>query len=152
MIQFSYSLWSHGWARAFIGNGRVEVKVTASYLTDALGDFVDAVQRLFTEDRTECIWEEEPGEFLWKLHNEGVRCVVEVFQDGRVPEIFSGDDDLLHFGGEVEGAIQKLLDELGVEGYLKKWGHPFPQEAYSKLKQAIEGERKLRALNSKEAE
>lgn len=144
MIRFDYQLQSHGWAVAVVGDEHAEVSVPASYLCDALRDFVDAVQSLFTSEGAECIWEEEPGQFCWKFRRAGVRCAVEVFLNNEQQAIFSGDDDLLHFSSQVENVLQKLLDEWGEESYLKKWGHPFPQEAHRKLGQAINIERKLR--------
>ena len=144
MIRFNYRLQSHGWAVAVVGDEHTEVSVPASYLCDALRDFVDAVQSLFTSETADCSWEEEPGQFCWKFRRTGARCAVEIFQNNEEQAIFSGDDDLLHFGSEVESTLQKLLDEWGEESYLKKWGHPFPQEAHRKLGQAINIERKLR--------
>jgi hypothetical protein len=41
MIRFAYTLRSHGWARAVVGNENAEASVSASYLSDALGDFVE---------------------------------------------------------------------------------------------------------------
>jgi hypothetical protein len=127
-----------------VGDERAEVSVPASYLCDALRDFVDAVQSVFATESAECIWEEEPGQFCWKLRRAGVRCAVEVFRNNEEQPIFSGDDDLLHFSSEVERALQKLLDGWGEERYLKEWGHAFPLEAHRKLSQAIKMERNLR--------
>ena len=144
MIRFDYRLRSRGWAVAVVGDENAQVSVPASYLCDALRDFVDAVQSVFTTDGAECIWEEEPGRFRWKLRRAGIRCAVEVFRNNEDQAIFSGDDDLLHFSSEVENALQKLLDEWGEERYFKQWGYAFPQEAHRKLSQAIKSERNLR--------
>lgn len=145
MIRFAYTLRSHGWARAVVGNENAEASVTASYLSDALCDFVAAVQELFTKDTAECIWQQEPGEFHWKFRRVGVRCVVAVFWNGEQQPIFSGEDDFLHFSSQVEDALQRLLDERGEKAYLENWGHPFPHEAHDKLSHAINVERKRTA-------
>ena len=144
MIRFDYRLGSHGWARAVVADEKAEVTLPASYLCNALADFVDAVQRVFTTDRAECVWEEEPGQVCWKFRRDGTQCSVEVFWNNEAQATFSGNDDVLHFGSEVECALQRLLNEWGQEGYLKQWGYTFPQEAHRKLSQAIQAEQKRR--------
>jgi hypothetical protein len=133
---------SHGWARATIGDEHSEVSVAASYLSDALGDFITGVETLFGTERSECIWEIEPGAFCWKFGREGSRCTVQVFRNDENAPVFSGEDSLLHFSSEVKSAVQKVLDERGEQGYLDKWGHPFPEKSYRKLAQLIDRERK----------
>ena len=142
MIRFGYTLRSHGWARAVVSNENAEVSLTASYLSDALSDFVDAVQKLFTNDSAECIWQQEPGEFHWKFRRLGVRCVVAVFWNAEKQPIFSAEEDFLHFSSQIEDALRRLLDEHGEKAYLENWGYPFPHEAHRKLRQAINVERK----------
>lgn len=143
MIRFDYRLRSHGWAVAVIGDENAEVSVPASYLTDALCDFIDAVRRVFTTERAECLWQIEPGQFCWMLRRTGSRCTVEVLRNNEEQAIFSGSDDLLHFGSEVESTLQKLLAEWGEERYLTQWGHAFPHEAHGKLSQALKIERNV---------
>jgi hypothetical protein len=142
MIRFNCELQSHGWARATIGDEHPEVSIAASYLSDALGDFISAVESLFGTERSECIWEIEPGEFCWKFGREGSRCTVEVLRNTENAPVFSGEDGLLHFSSEVDNAFQKLLDEWGEQGYLEKWGHPFPEKSHAKLARLIDRERK----------
>jgi len=142
MIRFNCKLRSHGWAVAVVGDEHSEVSVTASYVNDALCDFVEAVVSLFGTERSECIWEIEPGRFYWKFGREGTRCTMQVFRNNENEPLFSGDDDLVHFGSEVENAFQKLLDEWGEQGYLNNWGHPFPEKAHRKLALRIDKERK----------
>jgi len=123
-----------------VANGGSEVSIRASYLSDALRDFVDAVQSLFAAETAKCVWEEEPGRFCWKFRRDGRQCFVEVFQNDGDQAIFSADDDLLHFGSEVESTLQKLLDEWSEDLYFKQWGYAFPKEAHQKLRRAIQSE------------
>src|ERR1700730_4235319 len=143
MIQFKYQLTGAGWAIATIANEQTEMTVPASYLCDALRDFVDTVQSLFVTDTAKCIWEEEPGAILWEFRRRGPRIAVDVrWHDGRAG--FAGDDDLLHFSSEVHRELESLLATWGSEQYQKQWRHPFPEEARNKLKQAIKLERDRR--------
>jgi hypothetical protein len=146
MIRFKYHLRSHGWARAVIADEDAQFTVTASYLSDALTDFVDSVQRVFTTDKAECVWEQEPGQVCWKFRRDGIRCSVELFWDSEEQAKFSSDDDLLHFGSEVEKALRTLLEEWGETGYFQQWGYAFPHEAHRRLSEAIEMERNRRGL------
>jgi hypothetical protein len=144
MIRFDYQLRSHGWAVAVVANESSEISLRASYLSDALRDFVDAVQSLFIAETAECVWEEEPGRFCWKFRRAGLRCFAEVFRDNEEKAIFSADDDLLHFSSGVETALQKLLGEWGEDRYFKQWGYAFPKEAHHKLRSQIKTERSRR--------
>jgi hypothetical protein len=145
MIQFKYQLRGAGWAAATVANGQTEIIFPASYLCDALRDFVDTVQSLFFTDTAKCIWEEEPGAVQWEFRRRGTRVDVDVrWHDGR--DVFGGDDDLLHFALEVNRELERLLTKWGPEGYLKQWRHPFPEEAQGKLMRAIKDERERRRV------
>jgi hypothetical protein len=146
MIHFIYQLKSHGWALATISDGQTEVTFPASYLCDALRDFVDALASLSTASSAECMWQEEPGQVRWSFRRAGDRVTVHVSWADENHGTFSADDDLLHFGEEVNKELRNLLNEWGVKGYLDKWGHPFPQEAHNKLEQALIHERKQRQI------
>ena len=137
MIHFKYRLGkSPGWAAATITHERAELTVPASYLCDALRDFVDALQSVFVTNSAECNWEEEPGAVKWEFRRSGSRLTVKAnWHDER--ESFAADDDLLHFSSEVDRELDGLLAEWGADRYLKQWHYPFPQEAHNKLKQAI---------------
>ena len=62
MISFSYRLTGSGWALAELSDEKIGERIRASYLCDALRDFVDAVASVFSAESAECFWEEEPGE------------------------------------------------------------------------------------------
>jgi hypothetical protein len=143
MIDFTYRLTGAGWAVATIGNERTEMTVPASYLCDAVRDFVDAVQSLFLTNSAECIWEQEPGAVRWEFRRNGRTLAVKVeWHDKR--SSFAGDDDVLRFGSKVDRELDDLLATWGPERYQKEWRHAFPQEAHDKLKQAIRLERQRR--------
>lgn len=147
MISFTYRLTGSGWALATIANEQSEMKIPASYLCDALRDFVDAVQSLFVADSAQCMWEQEPGLVIWELRRDGPNVAVKVFWDewDHEGESFAGDDDLLRFSGQVDRELDGLLVTWGADGYLRKWHlHPFPHEAHTKLKQGIQMESERR--------
>jgi hypothetical protein len=147
MISFSYRLTGSGWALAELSDEKIGARIPASYLCDALRDFVDAVASVFSAESAECFWEEEPGEVRWKFRRAGDRLNVQVLWDE--DQKFYGDDDLLHFSSQVNAALLKLLDDWGADGYLKKWKYPFPHEAHRKLEQAVALEQRRRASASR---
>jgi len=144
MILFTYKLTgSPGWALATIANERSEMKVPASYLCDALRDFVDAVQSLFATDSAQCMWEQEPGLVIWEFRRDGPNVTVKVYWD-HDGESFVGTDDLLRFSEQVDRELDGLLAAWSEDGYLKKWHYPFPNEAQTKLRQGIQRENERR--------
>lgn len=71
--------------------------------------------------------------------------MVKVCRDNDPRETFAGEDDFLHFCSELDRALDALLTEWGLEGYLQKWDrYPFPREAHAKLKQVIRLEQESR--------
>jgi hypothetical protein len=151
MVSFRYQLTGSGWALATLANEQSEMKIPASYLCDALRDFVDAVQSLFIADGAQCVWEQEPGLVTWEFRRDGSELVVKVYWDEpkrqgeSQAESFVGNDDLLRFSRQVDTELDGLLATWGEDGYLKKWHlHPFPHEAHTKLKQRIKMESERR--------
>jgi hypothetical protein len=143
MIRFTYLLKGAGWAIATVADEETEMAVPASYLCDALRELTDTVHSLFVCDSAECLWEQEPGEVHWGFRRNGANLTVRVrWHDDR--ESFVGDDDLLHFGSEVDRELDGLLVQWGTEKYTKAWGYPFPREAHAKLKLVIQQERQRR--------
>jgi hypothetical protein len=116
MIHFTYRLSGTGWAVATIANEQTEMTVPASYLCDAVRDFADAVQSLFTMNSTECVWEQEPGAVRWEFRRNGPSMTVKVeWHDERAS--FVGDDDLLRFSSAVDKELDDLLATWGPEQY-----------------------------------
>lgn len=63
-IEFHYELTGTGWAECNISIGGSRCELTASYLSDALGDFASAIEDLLrwdTDARARFV--EEPGEY-----------------------------------------------------------------------------------------
>ena len=148
MISFSFQLTGSGWAVAELNDEKSSARIPASYLCDALRDLVAAVESVFSAESAECFWQEEPGEVHWKFQRRGDRVTVAVFWN-KEKALFDSEDDLLHFGSQVTVALQKLLDEWGVDGYSKKWGYPFPVEAHHGLEQAMALEQRRRATGNR---
>lgn len=59
-----YKVFDHGWSACIVDIAGKTRKVTASYLTDALADLLDATNLIFQGEATvKFSFEEEPGEY-----------------------------------------------------------------------------------------
>jgi hypothetical protein len=149
VLEFSYRLTGFGWSEARIADATGEATVTASYLSDALRDLVDAVC-VITEGKLEsrCSWDEEPGEYRWIFNRDSnaARLKILVFDElwsdkpdteGRL--IYTTEQPILRLARLVLSECQRLLNDLGEDGYHREWGaHPWPTTSIDRLRLAIE--------------
>ncbi len=72
MFSFSYQLGTAGWSTAAVSDGERTVALTASYLSDALGDLTRAVIALLRgAEQATLTWHEEPGVTAWRFERQG---------------------------------------------------------------------------------
>jgi hypothetical protein len=65
-LAFSYQLQGHGWAECRLEIDDQHATLTASYLSDALGDLASATTAaLRGHPRPTASFAEEPGEYRW---------------------------------------------------------------------------------------
>jgi len=143
-VEFAYELVGTGWAAAHITHGDQTVEITASYLSDALGDLLLAVWTL-TEGETDArySWDEEPGEYRWLFHRDGDSVDMHVLEFGELwggrPDehgrtVFRAHVPLRSLVVAVAGAAVGVEEQHGHEGYRKKWvDHDFPADTLSHL-------------------
>ena len=68
MIEFDYRLVGTGWSEARVADAHRHAVSTASYLSDALGNTIEAVAPVVEgAGEPRCSWDEEPGEYRWIL-------------------------------------------------------------------------------------
>jgi hypothetical protein len=147
MITFTFSRIHAGWVTATICAGGEEHAIIASFTPmDAIRDFVDAVASLSTTPLATCRWHQEPTEVQWQLHRTGddvdINLTLHDEISARRPElldriIFQGATNWIGFCKQVLEALLKIRTSLGVDGYEREWGYPFPTEACNKLERAI---------------
>ena len=145
-VAFSYALTGTGWSAAELTVGQTVRDVSASYLSDALGDLLGALVQLTEADgEARVSWEEEPGEFRWILTRTGDDLAIRLlwFDDLYPPQPdeqgLVGIDDTCAFTAFVQavaGAARAVLGEHGEDGYLERWvEHPFPTAHLHALEQ-----------------
>jgi hypothetical protein len=157
LFEFEYRLTGSGWSEAYVGQAGQWLRPTASHLTDALRALVSAVVAMLEgRDRVACIWEEEPGEFLWLLERE--RDLVDLTIVWR-PDWWAGPSDADQWfvppddtagdprlrvrsspaaiGNAVLAALDRLLNDVGRFEYEQSWGKPFPEAEHQQLRRLV---------------
>ncbi|HEX5584002.1 MAG TPA: hypothetical protein VFX08_10040 [Gaiella sp.] len=136
-MRFEYRLAGTGWAEAQITDDHASASLTASYLSDALGDLLAAVRAVRTgSTEVRCSWEEEPGEYRWvfRRSRDDIALRILWFDDqydseadetGRV--VFETTQKVDALVAAIASAAQRVLDEHGEAGYVARWvEHAFP--------------------------
>ncbi len=136
-LEFTYRVTGKGWSRARIADEHAWVELTASYLSDALGDLLEAVGWILEgAAEARCSWQEEPGEYRWIFTREGsdVRLRILAFADQMVMQ--PDDEGQLVFetvqpesvlAATIADGAQAVLAEMGETAYLAEWiDAPFP--------------------------
>ena len=144
MIRFEYRLTGRGWSAATIADHEMTAELTASYLSDALGNLARAVVGLLRGVETATVsWAEEPGEYRWLLARTDDHLSIRILwfnsqyprrpnEEGRA--VFETSCRLVDFAGQVTSQLRMLLDTLGEAGYKKQWvQHEFPRAEYDTL-------------------
>ncbi len=141
-----------GWAAAHLTDGDNELTVTGPYSpVDVVRDLVGAVQRLQTAEAADCCWSQEPGELHWKLRrtNEDLELEILRFSRGVIPghhegeavSVFKSRTKWVIFARQLLSCLESIKTDMGSEGYELAWRHPFPAEAFEKLRIAIQREK-----------
>jgi hypothetical protein len=144
-ISFNYQLTGVGWAMCTVGIYGQKCVTTASYLSDALQALVCGINHiLLGGSEARFRFDEEPGEYRWILKSIGDGCVsVRILEfddlwaekpDAEGKPIFEVSCPIHHLGGALLVALNRLLEEHGLDGYKKQWGATeFPTKDYLRL-------------------
>ena len=122
-IDIAFDLTGIGWLECRIRVGGSRTNVTASYISDAPGDFLGAVIAIVRGDpsATVTFWN-EPGRYRWTLErisSKWVRIEILGLPDKHV--VYHADCLLRDFAVEVVSAFDRLRQKYGEAGYLAKW-------------------------------
>jgi hypothetical protein len=136
---FTFTRVHAGWVGAEVRTPSDVQAVDASYLSDAIRDFADAVASLVTAPTATCIWEQEPGELEWHFSRSGDQLTVSVslLLHGSRQPLFTRPLQYCSFCRDVLDSMHRLKNSLGPAEFEKEWGYPFPDEAALKLQRAI---------------
>jgi len=149
-VEFDYRLVGTGWAEGWLAIGDEHVCLTASYLSDALGDLLAAVLLLLEDGAApvEVSWDEEPGEyrFVFVPEGDGTSAVTVLWfdelrsgrpnSDGR--PILAATCKVADLAATVASGARAVLEEWGTTGYRRKWvDHDFPLPQLEQIEQTL---------------
>ncbi|MCV2423489.1 hypothetical protein [Paucibacter sp. DJ2R-2] len=148
-LSITYELVGSGWSKCTIEDGEESCSVSASYLSDALGNLVVAAFSALSGFASISFgFDEEPGEYRWVIEQtEPNQIQIQILEfedlwgckpnaDGKV--LLSTTCRPLVFAAAVQRAAAAVLAEHGEEGYLGKWmEHPFPIRQLSLLSELV---------------
>jgi hypothetical protein len=130
-----------------VSDGEHTVTLTASYLSDALGDLTRAVVALLQgAEQAALTWDEEPGVVDWHFERQGdeVDVCIMLFDGWRgyyascrqpVEPPFRVRCPLSRLAGEVLDELWRIHETMGVDGYKERWKlHAFPLQEYEQLR------------------
>ena len=144
-IEVQYKLVGTGWSECFLDVYGQSCTVTASYLSDALGEFVKALNHILGGgNEAKLSFDEEPGEYRWILkRSEDNELLIKIIE---FSELWGNKDDAegkviyevtcpaQEFGKALLVSLNRLLDKYGVDGYKEKWvDAEYPVEQYIEL-------------------
>jgi hypothetical protein len=144
-VRFQYELPGAGWSACTLEVDQASVKVTASYLSDALRSLLSALCRILTgETESTASFDEEPGEYRWKfyrLDEHRLKLVILEFDelwshepdsDGKC--IFDIEYRIRPIADAIYDGCKILLALHGRDGYKAQWlSDDFPDEEFSQL-------------------
>jgi len=136
---FTFTKIHAGWVDAEVHTPSGVQAVDASYLSDAIRDFADAVASLITAPAATCKWEQEPGELEWDFSRSGDHLTITVsflIRSDR-QSLFVCSFQYQSFCRDVLDSMFKLKNALGLAEFESEWGYPFPAQAALKLESAI---------------
>lgn len=154
-MKFIYKLDGAGWANCHIEINSKEHSFTPSYLTNALGDLLQALlevnplytEKAYADDGSGFFWDEEPEEIEWNFRylDDGKMLLritsYEAVSDTEILKkvALSTECSYDKFLGEVLNEVEKILEEYGIVGYKNMWiAHDFPLSAFLQLKYYLE--------------
>ena len=138
MISIRYTLVGTGWSECLVELDGSQARLTASYLSDALGNLAAATLALLRGSEIQRVaFDEEPGEYRWVLRQfvpgrMSLRIVEfsELWSDAADDEgtvLLRGSCETSAFATAVLEALDSVLEEHGERGYARTWAeHPFP--------------------------
>jgi hypothetical protein len=143
-MSITWTLSGKGWADCLVADDQAQAEVTASYVTAAPDELLEAVTKVvLREGETRVQSEAEPTVFRWIFHREGDQVWIQLLElpdrtrhDNAGTEIWSSWQTVDSVARSFIRAFDDVVVEHGESRYQDKWGHPFPRTELDKLKTA----------------
>ncbi|MFC0350635.1 hypothetical protein [Undibacterium danionis] len=150
-LKIIYELVGTGWSKCMVEVGERRAELSASYLSDALGNLVLFACAAGSGFHSVSFgFDEEPGEYRWVAESiDANLLLVRILEfpdlwghkpntEGKVLLEFQIAPRLL--AQAVFATANEVLQKYGSKGYAEKWAlHSFPERELAMLKTAIDG-------------
>jgi hypothetical protein len=140
----AFELVSAGWLLVDVDDGRGPQRLYASFLTPAMDDLLAACAAVADgAPHARLTWNGEPTGYRWLFDADrfGVaRVRLMVLADAGLTDVdghpvIDVELPVRALVGTVTRAARDLLDDVGADGYLRRWETPFPTDALLALEQ-----------------
>jgi hypothetical protein len=146
-LRFHYELTGAGWSSATLSDDHSEAHLSASYLSDALGNLIAAVALVVEGvSSTSCSWDEEPGEYRWNFvrREDHMEITILWFNElwGQRPDsegspVFAGIYPVSTVARAFLSGADSVLSSMSMTEYREKWiEHDYPTQAVERLRSA----------------
>jgi hypothetical protein len=147
-LRFQYELTGAGWSSATLANDDSEVRLSASYLSDALGNLISTVAMVVEGvSSASCSWDEEPGEYRWHFVRQEDQIEIKILffnelwayrPDSEGAPVFAKKYSVDSVARAFLGGADNILASMSLAEYKAKWGeHDYPSHAVERLRSAF---------------
>ena len=148
-LSITYSLTGAGWSRCSLTFADQTCNISASYLSDALGNLIlSALGMMQGYGSMAFGFDEEPGEYRWVIRRiDGNTMNLRILEfpqlwgnepDSAGEELMNIELPIEDYAKAVEQVADSLFTEHGESDYLNKWvEHAFPTDLLALLKQSF---------------
>jgi hypothetical protein len=153
-MKFEYKLTGAGWAECRIELNSQKCNFTAGYLTNALGDLLQALLNI-NPFYTEEVYADYGSNFFWDAEPNGTELHLRYLGDDKMfikatsfEDVGDAENPIVElktdcsydkFLCEVINEVEQILNEYGIVGYKKMWiEHDFPLSTFLQLKYYLE--------------
>ncbi|MFD8762318.1 hypothetical protein ACFV03_25555 [Streptomyces mirabilis] len=141
-LSLSWRLSGRGWANCTIADHEREADLTASSISEAPEDLLNAVSRVLTgqtEVRTQ--FEAEPTAYRWVFYRQDTTVWIRIVElshgelhDNAGTEVWSSWQPVDRLVRAVIRCFDQVADTYGESAYRGKWGEHFPRAELEALR------------------
>ncbi|MCP2326356.1 hypothetical protein HDA40_004863 [Hamadaea flava] len=136
-LHVGWRLTGRGWAVCILADDLADIEVPVSYLTEAPEDFLTAVTRLLLgQPQAEVLFNAEPSIYRLTLRRTDRldAATLRLALTGAGDIFWASEQPLDVLARAVVRAFDAIEVDPGEDGYLARWGRPFPRAELAALR------------------
>lgn len=143
-MSLTWTLSGRGWAECVVRDDQTSAEMTASYISAAPDDLLEAATRVvLRQGETRVQFEAEPTAYRWIFRREQDEVWIQVLElpdssrhDKAGMQIWSSWQTVSTVARAIIRGFDDVAAEHGESQYQDSWGHPFPRPGLEKLRAA----------------